>query len=68
MMTIIVTDAQDPLRLTQAELRRWEEQYERAFSMYFGKPPSLEEFIRSNSGLNNNKLSDLEAKYQSHNQ
>ncbi len=38
---------QSDIYLTPSELRRYQDEYNRTYSMYAGEPPTLEDFIRS---------------------
>ena len=44
-MAIIVKDEPD-VHVTASELARYRDQYQRAFSMYAGTPPTFAEYIR----------------------
>lgn len=46
-MTIVITDAKDPIELTQSEHDRLLFEYNQAFRMYFGQPPSFESWLRN---------------------
>lgn len=37
---------QPDISVTESELRRYQDEYRRAYSMYAGTPPTLEEYIR----------------------
>ena len=45
-MAIRVIDDEPEVKVTADELRRYKDEYEKAYMHYAGKPPSLETFIR----------------------
>lgn len=56
-MAIVITDAKEPLKLTQSQFDRLMFEYEQSFKMYFGKPPAFEDWARDriNGALTNFK-------------
>lgn len=45
-MAIKISDEKPDVVVTESELRRYKDEYQKAFMFYAGTPPSLEEFIR----------------------
>jgi len=45
-MAIKVTDSEPDVHVTADELRRYQDEYQKAFMFYAGTPPSLESYIR----------------------
>lgn len=45
-MTIKVIDEKPDVHVTASQLRRYKDEYAKAYSHYAGTPPTLEEFIR----------------------
>ena len=43
---MIVVDKEPDVHVTEAELRRYTNEYRKAYMFYAGTPPTLEEFIR----------------------
>jgi hypothetical protein len=49
-MSIKIIKLESDVEVTEGELFRYEEEYRKAFAMYAGPRPSLEEFIRDRQG------------------
>jgi hypothetical protein len=45
-MAIRIKDQKPDVYVTESELRRYKDEYQKAFMFYSGTPPTLEEFIR----------------------
>jgi L-amino acid N-acyltransferase YncA len=45
-MAIRIKDQKPDVVVTESELRRYRDEYQKAFMFYSGTPPTLEEFIR----------------------
>lgn len=45
-MPIRIIDQKPDVAVTESELERYRDEYQRSYMFYSGTPPSLEEFIR----------------------
>lgn len=42
----IIVDKKPDVHVTESELRRYRDEYQKAYMFYAGTPPTLEDFIR----------------------
>lgn len=61
-MSIKIIDQGD-VHVTETELRRYRDEYRRAYSFYAGTPPTLEDFIRSRQMYERSRSSDAEVSW-----
>lgn len=52
-MAIRVIDQKPDVHVTESELRRFRDEYQRTYMFYAGTPPTLEDFIRNRRACDN---------------